>query len=116
MENKVIAARYNLDQLITVRVKDRRVISWYKVKKEKKFLGFVTQKAGIYLSMFSDSLVDALPPNLFIENDIVYEKPRVVMCFNNDYIKEIHFNSVKDANDWVLNQNEFITNRYFHHG
>jgi len=91
--------KYNLDKLVKVSLLDFRKSGWYSYKTEKRFLGFITRKAGIYELSFlgdKDPLME-IPKDHVFEDGIVYIKPSVVLHYQADHSKEYFFETFKDA-------------------
>ncbi|MHB8871065.1 MAG: hypothetical protein ACYC5G_01235 [Candidatus Doudnabacteria bacterium] len=89
--------RYNLDKLIKVVVNDAYQSRRYEFKKEKSFLGRITTKEGFYYWLDGSYLGMEAPKNHFIKEGKMYEKPEVVLCFENDYQKTYYFDSLELA-------------------
>lgn len=89
--------RFNLDKLIKVVVNDFYASNWYYFKKEKKFLGIVFRKKGFYTYIWDRYIGMQAPKNHVIINDVMFEKPDVVLCFQDDHKKTLYFNSLEDA-------------------
>lgn len=92
---------YNLDKLIKISVHQPKDCWFYKIKKEIKILGFLYQKSGVY--EFGVGYVSPIEEFEMTHNDYVifdgnvYEKPRCVLYFQDNFSYVSHFNEYKDA-------------------
>lgn len=90
--------KYNLDKLVKVECNDFHYTMWYKYKKEKKFLGFVTQKEGIYEEVWGSNYLGLeVPKNHILKDGKIYENPEVILYFQNNHSKVYYFNSFDEA-------------------
>jgi hypothetical protein len=89
--------KYNLDKLVKVECNDFYPARWYRYEKEKKFFGFVTQKAGIYKEVWDNYLGLEVPKNHTLKNGVVYENPEVILHYQADHSKVYYFNSFDEA-------------------
>ena len=89
--------KYNLDKLVKVECNDFYPTRWYRYEKEKKFLGFVTQKEGIYEEIWDNYLGLEVPKNHTLIDGVVYKNPEVILHYQADHSKSYYFNSFKEA-------------------
>lgn len=93
--------KYNLDKLIKVSCEDFYRSRWFYYKKEKKLLGFVTIKEGVY-SVVHDIYLGTEPPeNCTIINYIIYENPEVTLYYQDNISKKYYFKSYNEAKNFV---------------
>ena len=100
--------KYNLNHLIRVKVLDRFDHSFlYEFKKEKKFLGFVIQKEGLY-NIFGEyvcpdikSCREASDNEFQLIDNILYKKAHVVATFINNIEFVKYFDSYEEALNWA---------------
>ena len=95
--------RYNLDKLIRVVVNDFYASKWYEFKKEKKFFGIVIIQKGFYTCIYDRYIGMQAPENHVIINDVMFEKPEVVLYFQDGHKKTFYFNSLEDAKRFASN-------------
>lgn len=98
---------YNREKLIKVSVFDFFPSRLYRVKKEKKIMGFIYQKGGVY---WIGDLVK-LPENHTIIDENVYENPEVRLYFENGYTKSYFFKTNNEAisfRDSIINTGTWI--------
>ena len=86
---------YNFQHLIKINVLDATENDSYVFRKEIKLLGIILRKAGVY-HWFRRGVIP-LPNNCFIKDNIVYEHPKCILFFFNDYKQVFYFNSYKEA-------------------
>lgn len=106
--------KYNLKKLIKVRLLGAQP-SWYEIREEKKFLGIIVRKAGIYNTMsFTDGdfySKNKLPENHFIKDGKIYENPEVTLYYQDGirktYIFET-FEAAKKFSDDITNSKNWI--------
>ena len=85
---------YNLNKLIKTRVSDYIKTTLFEYREPITIFGKVIKKAGIY-NIF-DSEVE-LPKEYIIKDNIVYEKPSVILFFEDNIKYEKHFETYEDA-------------------
>ncbi|MBU3661204.1 MAG: hypothetical protein FGM14_15130, partial [Flavobacteriales bacterium] len=79
--------KYNLDKLVKVECNNFYPARWYSYEKEKKFLGFVIQKEGIYKKVLGNYLGLEVPKNHTLKNGVLYENPEVILHYQADHSK-----------------------------
>lgn len=89
--------KYNLDKLVKVECNDFYPARWYRYEKEKKFLGIVIRKEGFYEKIWDEYLGLEVPKNHTLKNGIVYEKPEVILHYQDSHSKVYYFNSFDEA-------------------
>lgn len=89
--------KYNLDKLVKVECNDFYPATWYRYEKQKKFLGIVTQKEGIYKEILDTYLGFEVPKNHTFKNGIIYENPEVILHYQAGHSKVYYFNSFDEA-------------------
>ena len=89
--------KYNLDKLIKVECHDFYPSKWYSYKKERKFLGIVWRKEGIYSNHWHDYLGFEVPEYRTLKNNLIYENPEVLLHYQGGYSKTYYFHSFIDA-------------------
>lgn len=89
--------KYNLDKLVKVECNDFYPARRYRYEKEKKFLGFVTKKEGIYKEIWDNYLGLEVPKNHTLKNGVIYENPEVILHYQADHSKAYYFNSFEEA-------------------
>jgi hypothetical protein len=95
---------YNLDKLIKVVYHDFYPSTWYIYKKEKKFLGFITQKEGVYYELLSCTYEGLdIPKNHTLIDGVIYENPEVILYYQADHSKHYYFNTFDEAKEFVEN-------------
>lgn len=102
--------KYNLNHLIKVTYYESQPSSWYSYKTEKKFLGIVSRKAGIYSDIWGDYYGDEVPDNHYIIDNIVYVKAKVVLNYIDDYSCKYYFETNKEAENFA---NQLTSNKYW---
>ena len=76
--------KYNLERLVKIEVRDFTINSWYRYKKEIKFLWFITTYEGYY--GFLNTYLGVLPPtNTVLIDGRVMNLPRCTLYFNEDH-------------------------------
>ena len=70
----------------------------YKLRKEKKLFGFVTQKEGIYDCYLDCYTYLSRNWHFVDENDVVYDKAECVLHFHDYIEKTYYFDNVLMAN------------------
>lgn len=89
--------KYNLDKLVKVECNDFYPAKWYRYEKEKKFLGIIIQKEGIYMEIWNYYLGFEVPKYHTLKNGVVYENPEVILHYQADHSKSYYFNSFDEA-------------------
>lgn len=91
--------KYNLDKLVKVECNDFYPARRYNYEKEKRFLGFVTRKEGIYKNLWGDFYFLGLdvPKNHTLKDGSLYENPEVILHYQAGHSKTYYFNSFDDA-------------------
>lgn len=95
--------KYNLDKLIKVVINDKYHARWFSYKKEKRFLWFRTRKEGFYEWVWDEFVGVDVPKNHFMKDGVLYEKPEVVLCYQNDYTKTYYFDTYLEAQTFASN-------------
>jgi len=95
--------RFNLDKLIRVTVNDLYASKWYVFKKEKKLFGIVIREKGFYTCIYDSYIGTQAPENHVIIDNIMFEKPGVVLSFQDGHKKTFYFNSLEDAEAFARN-------------
>jgi hypothetical protein len=88
---------YNTEFLIKVKVNDFYPSNWYTYRTERKIIGLVTRKAGIYREVFEDYFGDEVPENHTLKDGVVYENPKCVLCYADGSEKTYYFDNKSDA-------------------
>lgn len=94
---------YNINKLIKVSLEEEKRDFRYTVRKEKKFLGFVTQKAGVYkdYTMGSGSYLveqdEYFNMEYIIKDGLVFRKAHLKYIFEEDFIHYSYHNSFENA-------------------
>lgn len=88
--------KYNLDKLIKVSCNGFIPAFHYSFKKQKKFLGFITQEEGFYTS-WGNFIGKNVPDNHVLIDDVLYEKPKVTLYYQDDFSKEYLFDNPEEA-------------------
>lgn len=95
---------YNKNKIIKILVCDKRETNNFYYAKKKKFLGITTITGGFY-TFYHDRLsteeIKALRSNYIIENNIIYNLPKIVIYLESDISKKIEFNTYKEASEYV---------------
>lgn len=89
--------KYNLDKLVRVVTNKPYESRWYEFRKEKRFFGRITRKEGFYQWLNDNYIGTEAPRNHFIKDGKLYEKPEVVLCFQDENKKTYYFDSDEDA-------------------
>lgn len=105
---------YNLEKLVSVSVIKEQKSNWYKYRNQKKFLGIVTQKEGIYYCFLGNTYEGLEAPEYHTLRDgIIYEKPMVILyftdkstskCFDTYEQAESYANNIKNQVGLWLNR------------
>ena len=104
-------AKYNLKKLIKIAVQDKEIEWWYTFKKEQRFLWWCVRKEGYYFGFMSSSKLhklDKIKKEYIIddENKVIYNKPKLVFCFQGDYRYYEEYDTIDEA---IKARDEFIT-------
>jgi len=85
---------YNITQAVYIEVLDATPSNYYKYKKAKWY-----RPEGVYSPMeyIGDVQCIVTTSGFFLENNIVYEKPRVVVYFAKNVFKKYHFDTYEKA-------------------
>lgn len=89
---------YNNKKLIKIRVFDACKSDYYKYQKELKLFGFTIRKERI-VGIWESFPVSKLPENYFLKDDIVYEKPELLLNYEGDVLRRIIFETVELAQE-----------------
>ena len=97
---------YNLDKLIKISVFGFTKNPFYCVLPEKRnWRGKITQKAGVYHSIYDVYFGEILPERIekthVIEGDEVLEKPHVTLYFEGELEETIHFDDFNKASGYA---------------
>ena len=94
--------KYNLDKLVRVKANDFCRSTYYTYLPERKFLGFVTQKEGVYCNYFMrDYDGEEIPKGHILKDNVLYEKPEVRMTFVSGIIASKIFETFEEANSFA---------------
>ena len=97
---------YNLDKLIKISVFGFSKNPFYCVLPEKRnWRGKITQKAGVYHSIYDTYFGETLPEHIekthVIEGAEVLEKPHVTLYFEGEIEDTIHFDTMGEAHEYA---------------
>ena len=84
---------YNTEFLVKVRVNDYFPSKWYTYRTERKIIGFVTRRAGIYSEVLEDYYGDEVPQNHTLKDGVVYENPECILCYADGSKKTYYFDN-----------------------
>lgn len=94
--------KYNLDKLIKVSCLLPRPPRVYKRLPEKKIMGMVTRKSGIYNTLVGgEYLGDVIPINHFGTSSTIYVKPRVILFYEGNIDKTYYFETYDEAKEFA---------------
>jgi hypothetical protein len=86
---------YNLEKIIRIDVVKSKISSQYRYEKERKFLGMITHKEGIYSwdpfhgsTLIKDFETNPLCKDYYIEDNIVYVKAYFKLWFEDGHTWE----------------------------
>lgn len=89
--------KYNLDKLVKVECNNFKLARFYRYEKEKKFLGFVIQKEGVYVEISNKYVGLEAPKNHTVKNGMIFENPEVILHYQDGHSKAYYFNSLEEA-------------------
>lgn len=89
--------KYNLDKLVKVECNDSYESIRYYYQDQIKFLGIVIRKEGFYENLYGGYMGLKIPNNHTFKNGIVYEKPEVILHYQDSHSKVYYFNSFDEA-------------------
>ena len=92
---------YNLDKLIKVVVNDISPAAFIYFKKEKRFFGALITREGFYEWPFDEFIGTETPKNYIFKNGVLYDKPEVVLVFQEGYKKRYIFDTYEEANNFA---------------
>lgn len=84
-------------------VNSARITTRYRIREEKKIMGFCYQEAGIYeekscgFEHVSSYIGDKVPENYFVKEGNIYEKSEVVLHYQCDHNKTYYFDTYEEA-------------------
>lgn len=108
--------KYNLDHLILIESFKSDHDSGYIIRPERKLLGFVIQKAGIYDTAWNcrhtdNFLGEKIPNHCYLSESHIWIKPRVSLTYKDGYHKTYYFDTFEEAekySDSITSNGRFI--------
>ena len=86
--------KYNLDKLIKVKCSDLTPSVWYEYRPERKFLGIVLRRAGVY-DLFGRG--KDISEYHILKDGVVYELPSVRLYYEDGHAKDYVFDTFEQA-------------------
>jgi hypothetical protein len=102
---------YNKDKLIKIVVNRAYPARWWSWKSDKNILGFKVRKAGYYDWMWGEWHGTEIPDNHQVINGELYEKPEVILHFQDDHRIIYFFDTYEQAVEYakeITNKGSFI--------
>lgn len=106
----------NTEQICTIRVHKKKVHKGYEYRKQKKFLGLITQREGFYYTdalspyfVTDDFILEREKNNVFVEGEQVFHKPHVEMKMSNGNTYTKYFETQKQLDDFL--NSEYIISK-----
>jgi hypothetical protein len=102
--------KYNLDKLVKVEVNDFYLSRSYVFKKERKIFGIIIREKGFYQCWTEKFIGMIAPINYIIKDNELYEKPEVILHYQEGFYKKYYFESYDEAKKYVNNLIPDFTN------
>lgn len=102
---------YNLDQLVSVTVKDKELISDIVYQPHRHFRFWKDEPAGFYYRTYSEYAIYTKEEleqgkwertKLLVIDNLVYFKPFVMLTYSNDEKHFVKFETVEEANEYAM--------------